>query len=364
MQKKNVLQVGAHEELVMNYLRNFRNPELSCDFVLQKNGIDFRFKKDPIFNGRLFYVTSLKTSVFRWIIELRRIIKVEKYRVVHLHLGWANVFGIIACLNLGVRVISHNHSFYQSSTVIRRLLRIPVKFIINYFSWGHLACSVDSRCEMFYADCGKVLANAIDYGRYRFDETVRNHYRVMLGLPNKLIFTHVGNFLEQKNHVYLLLIFSLIKHHRSDSILVLIGDDYGTMLATKQQVKALGLEADVLFLGPRTDIPEILSASDIFLFPSKFEGFGIALLEAQVNGLPCICSESIPLDAIITQSCFRSGIKASDKKSWLDAVDKCVALGLDNSSRILRSRTVPSIYDIKDVAHELEDIYLKAFNDC
>jgi|GEM_PF-3066065 len=357
--KYKVLQVGGHETLLFVYYRNFKMGLFSFDYVLRRGGVDFRFKDDPAFDGELFYLTPLQESKIKWMYELRQVIAQGKYEIVHLHLGWANVYGLLACIGLDVKLVSHNHNFYEASTFIRRLMRIPLKFIIHNLSkGGRLACSKNSFKEMFYGN-GVVLKNAVDYSTFRFNLMARRRVRSQLGLADNLVFCHVGNCIQQKNHKFLIEVFSKVKRVYRGAKLLAVGDDYGTMKEAKDMVIKLGLQQDVYFLGPRRDVPDILSASDIFLFPSFFEGFGIALLEAQINGLPCIYSKDIPRDAIITQFCFPCAINKPEVNSWVEAADTFVSLGLGLEDRSYRSETVDRSYDIKNIAHELEDFYQK-----
>ncbi len=361
MNKKKILQVGAHEELITSYYKHFKDKSIVFDYVLRKGGVDFKFSKGCDFLGVLFYITPMQISIIKWVFELRSIVKKGNYKVVHLHLGWSNFFGILACVGLDVKIISHIHSNYAASSIFKKLLRIPLKFIINIFSWKRLACSHVAASQIFYKE-SIVLKNAVEYSNFFFNSDSRNKIRLELGLEGKLVFCNVGNLYHPKNHLFLIRIFSSLFKIYPNSCLILVGDDYGLKDEIFKMVNSLNIKDNVLFLGARKDVANVLSASDIFLFPSLFEGFGISLLEAQVNGLPCICSDTIPNDAIITNFCYKVGITNHDIPNWLNIVGVCLDMGLNEEARFYRSTNISNIFDVSKVSQDLENIYLSAFN--
>jgi len=130
--------------------------------------------------------------------------------------------------------------------------------------------------------------------------------RSHLGIPpDAFVIGHVGRFDHQKNHVFLLDIFSDIVKLDSDVFLVLVGD--GKLRPEiERRVTARRLWERVLFLGSRTDVPHLMqSAMDVFLFPSFFEGLGLVLIEAQAAGLPCIISDAVTEEADIVKPLIR-----------------------------------------------------------
>lgn len=360
MNIKRVLHVGAHEELFMNYYRNFTTKSIVFDYVLRKGGVDFRFKNDPFFNGKIFYITPIDKSIFSWIIELRKLIKKNDYTHVHFHLGWANIFGLISTLGLNIINISHNHSFYEPKNTFFRFLRKFIKIFISKFSNINLACSIDSGKQMF-GNNFILIPNAIEYKNFIFNPHLKNKIKSDLKiLSEEIIFGHVGNFLQQKNQDFLINIFFEILKINNSSKLVLVGADYGTMNNAKILVNKLNIESNVLFLGNRNDVNEIMNIFDIFIFPSQFEGFGIALLEAQVSGLPCLYSSSIPKDAIVSP--FSSSCSLDkDEKYWAMEAIELLNFGIDDNSRFNRIKKIPNKFDVALVSKELETVYLNYY---
>jgi glycosyltransferase involved in cell wall biosynthesis len=352
-----VLHVGAHEELIMNYFRNFKSGRIRFDYILRKNGVDFRFKDDPSFNGRLHYITPMQTSVWGWIKELRAVIRSDTYSHVHLHFGWANIYGLIAGIGLGTKMISHNLSYYESSSRFRKFMRRPLKFLINYLSDYNFAVTVDSGRQMFNNNY-VLLPTAIDYCRFGYSNKERTNIRKEFDISfDSIVFGHVGNFYEPKNHGFLIRVFSEIRKLVPLAMLILVGADFGTQDEVRAEVNRLELDEYVVFAGDRSDVERLLCALDVFLFPSLFEGFGMALLEAEVCGLPCVYSSSLSTDAVISPFCTPCDLENGAKAWAVKAVELC-SLGLDSDARIQRISALPNIYNVADVAHQLENFYL------
>ena len=104
------------------------------------------------------------------------------------------------------------------------------------------------------------------------------------------IIGHVGRFSESKNHMFILNVLKKLVEEDPSFVALLVGDGPLKKMIEKEAEK-LGLLDHIRFLGVRTDIPRLMNAFDVFLFPSLFEGFGIVMLEAQSSGTPCIASD-------------------------------------------------------------------------
>ena len=138
-----------------------------------------------------------------------------------------------------------------------------------------------------------MLNNAINIERFRFDPNARDDCRKEFGLKDEFVIGHVGHFTEQKNHVFLIDVFEEYHHIVPHSKLLLVSD--GPKISEiKHRVDEYGLSDSVIFTGSRSDTERLYCAMDVFVFPSKWEGLPLTLIEAQANGLPCYTSEVIP----------------------------------------------------------------------
>ena len=351
-----VLHLGAHEELMMNYYRHFKTGRVRFDYVLPRGKVDFRFKSDPKFDGKLYYVTPLSTSPIKWILDVIRILRAEPYRVVHMHLGFANIYGLIACLFAPtVRIkICHSHNFYEPHSFLSGMFRLISKIVIHLLSTKRFACSNDAGRQMFYKDFS-VMKNVIDYSKFIYNEEKRSALRKSLDLVENFVVGHVGYFLQQKNHSFLIDVFALLLQKIPEARLMLIGADYGTMEEVRSKSNKLGILDKVVFMGERPDVSDLLQAMDCFVFPSLFEGFGMALLEAQVSGLKCFYSSSIPSDAIVSNFATRLDL-AEGPLHWANAVHQYY---LSSHNRNGNTNLINSDFDAVSQAQTLESFYLK-----
>jgi glycosyltransferase involved in cell wall biosynthesis len=187
-----------------------------------------------------------------------------------------------------------------------------------------------------------LLNNGLDLGVYHFSDEARSRIRAELGAGEKTaVLGHVGRFNTQKNHTFLIRVFAEYYKRNADSLLVLVGvGDLEPQL--RQQVKAAGLENKVIFTGLRTDIPALLSAFDLFVFPSLYEGMPNTVIEAQACSLPCVLADTVTRQADL---CGRLRyLPLTDAALWADAVGDEFARG--------RVCADMSAYDIRAVADQ------------
>ena len=171
-------------------------------------------------------------------------------------------------------------------------------------------------------DAGKVVIvhNAISMERYLFSEDHRAIVRSAFGWGNRFVVGHVGRFDPQKNHEGLLDIFKEILKKRPDAVLALVGSRGGQYENILERVKSENLEDKVFFLGKRTDIGAFLSAMDVFLFPSLYEGLPFALVEAQANGLTCVISDTISREVNVIPGQLKPLSLGTSPEKWAETV--------------------------------------------
>ncbi|MGN0902439.1 MAG: glycosyltransferase [Succinivibrio sp.] len=148
-------------------------------------------------------------------------------------------------------------------------------------------------------DCSNATKNAIDIELFRFNGSVRDAVRKELGVEDRFVIGNIGRFCHLNNQSFLIDIFDKIHSFRKKPVLMLAGDgeDFEEM---KQKVHSRGLEDCVRFLGHRNDCPRLYQAMDVFVCPTKGENSGRTILEAQACGVPCVVSEYLPKNVIVT----------------------------------------------------------------
>lgn len=152
--------------------------------------------------------------------------------------------------------------------------------------------------KMFDVNNALVLKNGVDFRRFNGIKETKKEIRQSVGIEeNAFLIGHVGRFSDMKNHTFLIDVFYIVSTINDNARLMLIGD--GELLNDiKAKVEAYGLSQKVVFLSHRTDIPRLLKAMDVFVFPSIFEGLPVSIVESQIAGIRTIASNSI------TNECF------------------------------------------------------------
>lgn len=260
------------------------------------------------------------------------LIQKERYDVVHLNVfhGLSLYYARLA-KKAGVPIrIVHSHN-----TALRMSLTRPIKQLIHEFAkrsysedatdlW---ACSEAAAEFLFHKKVLKkkgflFIPNGIETERFRFDAEARGSLRRELGLEDRFVIGNVGRLCYQKNQEFLLDIFAELKKQEPNSKLLFVGE--GELEGVlKQKARQLGVEDSVIFYGISQRIEQLFWAMDVFVFPSRFEGFGIVAVEAQAAGLPVVASEFIPGEANVSEEIFYIVSLKDCAAKWADAVLMC-----------------------------------------
>lgn len=210
---------------------------------------------------------------------------------------------------MGRKIVTHSHN---GSTEKVRLHRLCKPFL-SFFTKEYVACSKIASEYMFgNANKALVIPNAIDAKKFVYNPQLRQKKREELGVSEKMVVCHIGRLSPQKNPIRMLDIFKAVLEKKNNAVLVSVGT--GEMEQdVHSYAEQLGIKDKVMFLGKRTDIPEILQASDIFFLPSLFEGLPIVALEAQAAGLHCVVSSEISKEVDITGEVSFVPLKETDE---------------------------------------------------
>ena len=301
------LNIGGSQAMIMNLYRNIDREKIQFDFIIDHS--DHLYFADEIksMGGEIFVLPSFTGTN---IVKIKRawddfFSNHSEYRILHSHVrSYASIYLPIAKKH-GVKTIIHSHSTSNGkgiSSIVKTIMQYPLRYQADYF----FGCSKEAGEWLF----GKkivnsnryfMLKNAINLSSYRPNEDMRKSYRLKIGAAeNTVVFIHVGRFHEAKNHLFLLEVFSAYLKININSLLVLVGDgELRPIIENKiNELKILG---KVIILGARNDVPNWLRAADCFLFPSKWEGLPVTVVEAQAAGVPCLISDKITKDVVISK---------------------------------------------------------------
>lgn len=367
MKKIKVLQfpvANARGGITQYALQNWRfidKSRFQFDFATRSKNLDFA--NELVTQGcKIHYLScSSEENEEQFIKEFNKILD-EGYDAIHLHTSFWKGYLVekLAMERKCPVVIIHSHSTMIDISDNKKRNEYIKKHnfykntLPKEYATDFCACSGLAADWLFGEQISRnninILKNAIDVSKYSFSPNVRKKYRKELGLDECFVIGHIGRFTYSKNHKMIIDIFKRIYEKMPNSRLMLIGG--GELEANiRHKIKAYELEDVVLFMGKRTDVPELLQAMDVFLLPSHFEGLGLVLIEAQASGLKCLTSKGVPKEAKITPNLNYISNSVSD---WIEAIEK-VAKGYErkkNDELILKAG-----YDLREQIKIIEKLY-------
>lgn len=351
---------AGQETFLMNMYRGIDRDKVQFGFLCSKDGVGDYDEEIVSLGGEIFHCQlDLKRGKFRHIDNFNLLTKEfsqfkNKYDIVHIHNYHAfdMTISAVAALRAGIKnVIVHSHNASADSHI---RLHHSFRPILSALPVTRLACSNDAGKWMYTKDF-TVIRNGIDVNKFSYDRKLRQSKRKELGISDKFVVGHIGRFEPQKNHEFLIKLFSEFAKKNPNAFLILVGRG-GLQEKMKGLVNSLGIEENVKFMGVREDIDELYQAMDVFVFPSLFEGLGIVAVEAQTAGLPCLINSTLPRDLDITDNIYRCGLQEPIQK-WEDYLQMIY----NNCSREKRKGYAKTIrnagYDSQDSICKLEAIY-------
>lgn len=291
---------GGLETMIMNYYRNIDRNKVQFDFLVHRQEEADYDKEIVALGGKIYHMPMLNPFSKSYFNALDSFFKEHKYDIVHCHLDCMSAYPLKIAQKNGVRVrIAHSHNKSQDKN-LKYPIKLYSKRLIPKYATHLLSCGKEAGDWMFNGKPYTILNNAIDAQSYRFDKQIREEMREQLGFNQEdFVIGHVGRFNPQKNHNFIIDVFNFVHKKNTAAKLVLVGTGDGQK-AIKEKVESLALSDSVLFLGNRTDVNKILQAMDVFLFPSLYEGLPLSIIEAQAAGLPCVISDNVPPECIVT----------------------------------------------------------------
>lgn len=296
--------IGGIERYMDNYYPYIVSNGVNLDFVSPYPRMAFQDKY--ISNGsKVIVVPNFKKNPIAYSSSIDRILKKKKYDIIYVNmLSAANIIPfLLAKKNKVKKIIAHAHNNDTPKGFVRKCLHKTNYKIIEKIATDYWACSEEAGKWLFPdipSNIIKVIPDAIPMDNFLFSNSKRDEVRKKFNISQSdFLFGHVGRFEEQKNHQFLISVFSELCKHNASAKLMLVGEGY-LKDEILERVRELGLIDHVIFTGSVLDVVSYYSAMDAFLFPSKFEGFGMAAIEAQATGLQCIVSSVIPRDIDLT----------------------------------------------------------------
>jgi len=348
-----VLDRGGAESRTMDIYRKIDKTKVQFDFVAYKNDYAYAFEEEiQNLGGRVYHMPRYKASGhFAFRKAWKQLLKNHpEWSVIHVHNTSTAVFWIGIAKKLKRKVIAHSRTAggtLDRVSISKVLMRYPLRYKADYL----FAVSEKAAQWMFgkYGSQTTIIRNAIDVNTFVFNLETRNRKRHELGLnDNNFIIGHVGRFVPEKKHDFIVDIFAEIIKLAPNSILLFVGDGL-LREEISDKVKTLSLTDNVIFAGERADVADFLQAMDIFLFPSLFEGMPGAVIEAQAAGLNCLISDTITDEVRITDLVESLSLSLT-ADVW---ANKAVELLNEKTCRDTKYLIKAAGFDVIDVAEQL-----------
>lgn len=366
---KRVLVTGAANigkagvaTIVYKWGQEFDSNVLVYDYLMQSGLPEKQYQSAIKNKGGIMYTCDGNKNmmgVIKWVID---VIRENGYKTLHINSDSAYIAAayIYAAKKAGLKEIYvHSHCTQIDDTnKIRRTIKIILHKICKPYVCANtkmfLACSELAGVWMFgKKNVGsrryKTIYNGVEVEKYLFNSEKRDILREELKINGKYVIANIGRLSYQKNQEFLIRLFAKYYKQNSNSVLLIIGD--GELKDQLQQlVNELKINKAVIFTGIRNDIPQLLSAIDVMVMPSRFEGLPVTMVEAQMSDLPCVVANTITREAQFTSNVFYiDGWKDED---WLSEIER-----IRQIERILyKDEKRESIFNINNAARELQTI--------
>lgn len=356
---------GGIEAFITNVLTHIDLSRLEIDIVVEQC-------RESVFTTSLkslgIHFYTLKGSSHNFLSHLFSFAKLlysRNYTLIHLHIYQAlPLLYLVLAKQAGIPVrIAHSHNtmLRKSKTKsLKMFIHKIARFFFTKYATDWWACSASAARFMFHHSIWKskkykLVPNAISLERFQKINVERARMRSQLNLQKNYVIGHIGRLCTQKNQNFLLDVFAQLYQKNASFRLLLVGEGEA-YFSLKQKAQRLGIADKVIFYGTSSQIEHLLWAMDLFVFPSLFEGFGIAVIEAQAAGLPVICSDQIPSEAIATNLVQSVSLQLSATQ-WADIIFANYKRSLPScSDSIFQLRKAG--FEITDLGNWMEKVYM------
>lgn len=347
------LDRGGAETMCMNLYRHIDKEKVQFDFIKHvpdtgEYEAEIRRLGGQIYIAPRYRIYNHREYCTWWRKHLKNH---PEHKVVHGHFITAAAVYFRIAKQMNCKTIAHSHSTKPRGNMFQQIVKKWYVRGVKKYSDYCFACS-DLAGKRAFSKGFSVLKNAIDVERFKYDSREIVMLRDKFGLKEKtFVVGTVGSLSAAKNPFGMIEIFKAIHRRKSDAKLLWVGDG-GMREEIERKLEEDGLKNSVIMTGVREDVGRLMQAMDVFIFPSLWEGLGIAAIEAQAAGLPCFISDTVPREVAITELC--TFLPNNKPEQWADAI-----LAVDISGRKETSAQIKKAgYDIEDTSKQMEEFYL------
>ena len=358
---------GGIQSLVIDWVSRFDKNKIHVDFLLLDDGKEYELEQTLKELGCTVYKLKgiwVKTPIdfIKYKYAVKNFFKEHHdYKVVHMHSSSKNYMILKYAKEYGIPIrIAHSHNIdFQTKNPLKKLIgnlfkKPLIKYATDYFACSKIAGEWLFGKDIVESDKFRVIHNAIDYDKFKYNESSRKETRKEFFVKNnEILFGNVGRFSNQKNHIFLLRIFNEIFKINSDVKLILVGQGENESLI-KNEIDNLGLKNNVIIAGFRNDVNKIMQGIDVLLMPSLHEGLPVVGIEAQAAGIPCFMSKDVITNEVKISESVHFISLSKDESFWAKTILNSNLKRMDNKT-CLKSAG----YFIEDVVDLLEKKYME-----
>lgn len=347
---------GGIESLWVNLVKQIDLSLYKIDIVVAKKLSGFYDAQLKALGIRLIVLSGSTRKYRSNYVLLKKLFQCRRYDVVHINAYQAMTQVYTLCAKRsGIKtVVVHSHCSGIKNGK-GRLVKFAAHTLAKHFfaddSIIRIACSKPAQKFMYpRRKNAHIVLNGIDLNEFRYSDTQREHIRCQLGINHAFVVGMIGRLCREKNQAFGMEVFAELRKYQADAVLLIIGEGEAKEHLC-HLVKKRGLQNHVIFLGVSLHVQELLQGMDVLLMPSRIEGFGITAIEAQVGGLPVVCSDQVPEEVMLDKNLMIRIPLYKSKRRWVEALVKSYrqeVCGFENTD-----------YDICTTANAIEEIWIK-----
>lgn len=354
------LKIGGAENNAMAILRALNHQAFEYHFlVFDPEEGDFEAEAKQL--GAIIHrLPEPKQGYAKFIRNFRQLLNKENFQGIHVNTLWNSGLLLKIAQDKGIPLrICHSHSTQSSANehILYKVYKGFMKKWIQNCATHYIACGQAAGeylyGEKFFNQHGQIIYNAIDLSKFQYNENTRRLMRETLSIDSsQFVLGHTGRLAPVKNHPFMVQLLRKLLDRGHNAVLIFIGDG-PDQEKIKNQVRELVLEDRVYFLGKRNNIHQWLQAMDLFLFPSFFEGFPVSLVEAQATGLPCLISDQVSSEALLTDHSL--ALPLSQPEAWIQQIETQISNPFNRKMTDLNR--IQMSFDINQVIDQWEALY-------
>lgn len=343
---------GGMENFIMNLYERMDREKIQFDIVVHMRKPNDYVDTIRQMGGRVYELPRLTKKPLQNIRGLFHIVKDNHYGIVIRHTSNALAAPqLLAARAGGAYTICHSHN----ETDPQKLLHRPGRLLMRFAAMERFACSEKAGQWMYGKQSFRIVHNAIDIRRFAYRPEASRKIREEFGLGDRRVYGHIANFISSKNHLYLLQIYKEIAGIDENARFFCLGE--GTLRdEIESEIRRLGLEDRVILTGVRKDVEDFMSCMDVLIFPSIFEGLPLTLIEAQAAGLPCLISDTITRDVVVSEHLVRYESIRKAPDVW---AKKAVAMGASADRSCQYEAIANAGYDVEALAQWYEGYFME-----